>query len=114
MSVFSTDADLPVVSGMFCFVSTRNNPSGKIENQKHREDEIPQNTILADMLQLCPSCPVNLVASQHQGPGFNFGLGHYMCGICTFSLCLRGFPPGAPVSSHTPKMCGLGGLAMLN
>ena len=26
------------------------------------------------------------------------GLGHCLCGVCTFSLCLRGFPPGAPVS----------------
>jgi len=36
------------------------------------------------------------------------GLGHCQCGVCTFSSCLRGFPPGAPVSSHSPKMCGLG------
>jgi len=42
------------------------------------------------------------------------GLGHCLCGACTFSLCLREFPPGAPVSSHSPKMCGLGWLAMLN
>jgi len=28
------------------------------------------------------------------------GLGHCLCGVCTFSSCLRGFPPGAPVSSH--------------
>ena len=31
-----------------------------------------------------------------------------------FSQCLRGFPPDALVSSHNPKMCGLGELAMLN
>ena len=31
------------------------------------------------------------------------GLGHCLCGVCTFSPCLRGFPPGAPVSSHSPK-----------
>jgi len=37
------------------------------------------------------------------------GLGHCLCGVCTFSPCLCGFPPGAPVSSHTPKMCRLGG-----
>ena len=36
------------------------------------------------------------------------GSGHCLCGVCTFSSCLRGFPPGAPVSSHSPKMCGLG------
>jgi len=42
------------------------------------------------------------------------GLGHCLCGVYTFSPCWRGFPPGAPVSSHSPEMCGLGGLAMLN
>jgi len=31
------------------------------------------------------------------------GSGHCLCRVCTFSLCLRGFPPGAPVSSHSPK-----------
>ena len=36
------------------------------------------------------------------------GSGHCLCRVCTFSSCLRGFPPGAPVSSHSPKMCGLG------
>uniref|UniRef100_A0A8C4S2S9 Diacylglycerol kinase n=2 Tax=Erpetoichthys calabaricus TaxID=27687 RepID=A0A8C4S2S9_ERPCA len=35
-------------------------------------------------------------------------------GVCMFSPCLRGFPPGAPVSSHSPKTCRLGGLAILN
>ena len=36
-------------------------------------------------------------------PGSVPGLGHCLCGDCTFSPCLRGFPPGAPVSSHTLK-----------
>ena len=31
------------------------------------------------------------------------GSGHCLCGVCTFSSCLRGFPPGAPVSSHSPN-----------
>jgi len=31
-----------------------------------------------------------------------------------FSLCLRGFPPGALVPFRSPKMCRLGALAMLN
>ena len=31
-----------------------------------------------------------------------------------FSLCLRGIPPGAPVPSHSQKMCRLDGLSMLN
>jgi len=42
------------------------------------------------------------------------GLGHCLCGVCIFSPCVCEFPPDAPVSSHSPKMCGLGGLAMLN
>ena len=36
------------------------------------------------------------------------GLGQCLCGVCTFSPCLRGFPPGVPVSSHSPKMFVLG------
>ena len=31
------------------------------------------------------------------------GLGHCLCGVCTFSPCLRGLPPGALVSFHSPK-----------
>jgi len=57
---------------------------------------------------------VSTAASQRQGPGFNSRLGHCLCGVCTFSLCLHAFPPGAPVSSHTSKDVQLGGLAMLN
>ena len=44
---------------------------------------------------------VSTAASQRQGPGFDF-------------LRVLGFPAGAQVSSHSPKMCGLDGLAMLN
>ncbi len=29
-------------------------------------------------------------------------------GFCTFSPCLCGFPPGTPVSSHSPETCRLG------
>ena len=36
-------------------------------------------------------------------------LGDHLCGVCKLSLCLCGFPLGAPVSSHSR-----GGLAMLN
>ena len=53
------------------------------------------------------STVVSTAASRLQGPGFDSRLGS-LCGVCTFSSCLRGFPPGAPVSSHNPKMCGLG------
>ena len=30
-----------------------------------------------------------------------------------FSLCARGFPPGTPVSSHSPKTCAVGELVFL-
>uniref|UniRef100_A0A7N8WUW9 Solute carrier family 6 member 22, tandem duplicate 2 n=1 Tax=Mastacembelus armatus TaxID=205130 RepID=A0A7N8WUW9_9TELE len=32
----------------------------------------------------------------------------FLCGVCMFSPCLRGFTPGTPVSSHRPKTCMLG------
>jgi len=47
-------------------------------------------------------------------PGSIPCLGHCPCGVCTFSPCVRGFSPDALVSSHSPKMCVLGVLAMLN
>ncbi|XP_051936707.1 zinc transporter 6-like isoform X1 [Hippocampus zosterae] len=31
-----------------------------------------------------------------------------LCGVCMFSPGLRGFSPGAPVSSHIPKTCMVG------
>jgi len=58
---------------------------------------------------------VSTAASQRQGPGFNSRLGHSLCRVCTFSPCLLGFPPGAPVSSHSPKDVQVRGeLAVLN
>uniref|UniRef100_A0AAR2IWA8 Immunoglobulin V-set domain-containing protein n=1 Tax=Pygocentrus nattereri TaxID=42514 RepID=A0AAR2IWA8_PYGNA len=42
------------------------------------------------------------------GPGFDSPAGRpgsSLCGVCMFSPCLRGFPPGSPVSSHSPKTC---------
>jgi len=38
-----------------------------------------------------------------RNPGSLPGLGQCLCGVCMFSLCLCGVPPGAPVSSHSPK-----------
>lgn len=35
-------------------------------------------------------------------------------GLCMFSLCLYGFPPGALVSHHSLKTCKLGKLETLN
>ena len=56
-----------------------------------------------------------LLSHSTRDPGSIPSLGHCLCGVCTFSLCLLGFPPSAPVSSHTLKICGgFGRLAMLN
>ncbi|KAF7657094.1 hypothetical protein LDENG_00032070, partial [Lucifuga dentata] len=30
----------------------------------------------------------------------------FLCRVCMFSLCLPGFPPGAPASSHLQKHAG--------
>ena len=57
---------------------------------------------------------VSTTASQRQGPGFDSRLGPLSVRSLRVLLCQRGFSPGAPVSSYSPKMCGLGGLAMLN
>ncbi|KAF7648729.1 hypothetical protein LDENG_00152480 [Lucifuga dentata] len=38
----------------------------------------------------------------------------FLCGVCMFSPCLRGFPPGAPASSHLQKTCMSGDLGTLN
>ena len=57
---------------------------------------------------------VSTAASQCQGPKFNSQLGSLPVQSLHILPCLHGFPPGAPVSSHSPKMCGLCGLAMLN
>ena len=37
----------------------------------------------------------------------------FLCGVCMFSPCLRGFSPGTPASSHRPKTCMLGELLTL-
>jgi len=42
-----------------------------------------------------------LLPHSARDPGSIPGLGHCLCGVCTFSPCLHGFPPGAPVFSHT-------------
>jgi len=34
--------------------------------------------------------------------------GAFLCGVCMFSPCMRGFSPGTPASSHCPKTCMLG------
>jgi len=49
----------------------------------------------AQWLALLPHCA--------RDPGSMPGLGLCLCGVCTFSPCLSGFPPGAPLSSHSLK-----------
>ena len=44
-----------------------------------------------------------LLPHSARDPGSIPSLGHSLCGVGTFSPCLGGFPPGAPVSSHNPK-----------
>ena len=44
-----------------------------------------------------------LLPHSARDPGSMPSLGHGLCRVCTFSPCLRGFPPGAPVSSHSLK-----------
>ncbi|MEQ2259829.1 hypothetical protein XENORESO_019341 [Xenotaenia resolanae] len=43
------------------------------------------------------------VALQREGPGFYFWPGVLLHGVCMFSLCMRGFSPDTPASSHSPK-----------
>ena len=45
------------------------------------------------------------VASRQEGPGFDSRVRGSLYGVCMFSLCLRGFSPGTPASSHSPKTC---------
>ena len=54
---------------------------------------------------------ISTAASQRQrhrlnsarDPGSILASGDCLCGVCMFSPCQPGFPPGALVSSHTPK-----------
>ena len=52
-------------------------------------------------LNLVAQCFV-LLPSQRQEPVFDSWL-ETLCGVCTFSPCLRAFALGAPVSSHSLK-----------
>ena len=44
-----------------------------------------------------------LLPHSARDPGLIPALVHCLCGLCMFSPGLRGFPPGAPVFSHSPK-----------
>jgi len=47
---------------------------------------------------------ISTVSSQCQGPGFDSGLGSLsVWSLHIFPVSVRGFPPGAPVSSHSLK-----------
>ncbi|MEQ2291497.1 hypothetical protein AMECASPLE_013944 [Ameca splendens] len=43
------------------------------------------------------------VALQQEGPGVDSWPGVFLHGVCMFSPCMRGFSPGTPASSHSPK-----------
>ncbi|XP_056313063.1 peptidyl-prolyl cis-trans isomerase-like 3 isoform X1 [Danio aesculapii] len=49
------------------------------------------------------------IASHQEGRWFESRLGQlaFLCGLCKFSLCCCGFPPGAPVSP-TVQTCAIG------
>lgn len=48
---------------------------------------------------------VRALASQLEGPGFDSRtVWAFLCGVRVFSLCLRRFPPGTPVSPTTKNM----------
>ena len=50
---------------------------------------------------LAPSPPSKRVTVQ-------IPVGAFLCGVCMFSPCMRGFSPGTPASSQSPKTCMLG------
>lgn len=54
------------------------------------------------------------VASQEEGSGFDSGPGGFLGGVCMFSMCLHGFCPGTLASSHSSKICTIGGGENLN
>ncbi|MED6252827.1 hypothetical protein ATANTOWER_017656 [Ataeniobius toweri] len=45
----------------------------------------------------------NTMALQLEGPGFDSRPGVFLHGVSMFSPCMRGFSPGTPASSHSPK-----------
>uniref|UniRef100_A0A672ZG28 Dynamin-2 n=1 Tax=Sphaeramia orbicularis TaxID=375764 RepID=A0A672ZG28_9TELE len=49
----------------------------------------------------CLTARRSWVRFQHQSTGG----GTFLCGVCMFSPCLRGFSPGTPASTHNPKTC---------
>ena len=46
---------------------------------------------------------VSAASSQQEAPGFDSRVRTFLCGVCMFSLRLRGFSSGSPGSSHSPK-----------
>ena len=54
------------------------------------------------------------IASQQEGPGFDFWVWVFLFGVCMFSLCLCGFSLGTPTSSHRPKHANWGLMGKLD
>uniref|UniRef100_A0A8C4SJK1 Mothers against decapentaplegic homolog n=1 Tax=Erpetoichthys calabaricus TaxID=27687 RepID=A0A8C4SJK1_ERPCA len=65
----------------------------RLRNMSHNEPLMPHNATFPESFQI--SGDLGSI------PGSS------LRGVCMFSPCLRGFPPGAPVSSHSPKTCRL-------
>ena len=72
---------------------------GRISNN----DETEYRNEIEYLMGQHGSTVVSTAASQRQGPRLIPSLGHCLCGVCTFSPFLRGFPPGALVSFHSLK-----------
>lgn len=64
-------------------------------------DFINQGGTVAQLLGLLPH------SKKIEGLNLTWPTGAFLCGVCVLSLCLLGFPTGAPVSSHSPKTCRL-------
>jgi len=94
----------------FCFFFILKERNAGVKNvclHKHAWDFFSLNNLLQkstgfSSVQLASS---RLTAG---GPRVWFPVGAVLlCGVCMFSPWQRGFPPGSPASSHSPKTCRL-------
>lgn len=72
------------------------------ENGKRVKETFKFPKKMAGTCLVCHDMMVSSVHSQHKNPGFNLEVA-FLCGICMFSLCLGGFPAGAPVARRNQK-----------
>ncbi len=59
-----------------------------------------------------PRAPTLLSFPPHVGSIPSWGR-TFLCGVCMFSPSLLGFPPGTPISYHSPKTCRVIGYSKL-